>query len=68
MTRREFLRLVGDGSLLDGVIVDKNCRIGEGVYVQGGGENKVPENPSVVIQDGIIVIPKGTILTDGWRL
>ena len=59
---------VGDGSLLDGVIVDKNCRIGEGVYVQGGGENKVPENPSVVIQDGIIVIPKGTILTDGWRL
>ena len=59
---------VGDGSLLDGVIVDKNCRIGEGVYVQGGGENKVPENPSVVIQDGIIVIPKETTLPDGWRL
>lgn len=59
---------VGDGSLLDGVIVDKNCRIGDGVHVRGGDVLKVPENPAVVIQDGVIVIPKGTILPDGWRL
>ncbi len=59
---------VGDGSLLDGVIVDKNCRIGEGVHVQGGDVMKVPENTPVVIQDGIIVIPKATVLRDGWRL
>jgi glucose-1-phosphate adenylyltransferase len=59
---------VGDGSLLDGVIVDKNCRIGKGVHIRGGNVLKVPENTPVVIQDGIIVIPKGTILPDGWRL
>ena len=59
---------VGDGSLLDGVIVDKNCRIGNGVHVRGGDVLKVPENPAVVIQDGVIVIPKGTILPDGWQL
>ena len=59
---------VGDGSLLDGVIVDKNCRIGEGVHVQGGESPKLPEDSCVVVQDGIIVIPKETILPDGWRL
>lgn len=59
---------VGDGSFLDGVIVDKNCRIGEGVHVQGGDVVKVPEGSPVVIQDGIIVIPKETTLPDGWRL
>ena len=59
---------VGDGSLLDGVIVDKNCRIGEGVHIRGGEVLKVPENTPVTIQDGIIVVPKETILLDGWRL
>ena len=59
---------VGDGSFLDGVIVDKNCRIGNGVHIRGGDVLKVPENTPVVIQDGIIVVPKGTILADGWRL
>ncbi len=60
---------VGDGSLLDGVIVDKNCRIGAGVHVQGGGDClTIPERFPAVIQDGIIVIPKETILADGWRL
>lgn len=59
---------VGDGSYLDGVIVDKNCRIGEGVHIQGGDVVKVPDGSPIVIQDGIIVIPKETILPDGWRL
>ena len=59
---------VGDGSLLDGVIVDKNCRIGAGVHVRGGDVLKVPSNIPIVIQDGIIVIPKETVLPDGWRL
>lgn len=59
---------VGDGSLLDGVIVDKNCRIGQGVHVRGREALNVPENTPIVVQDGIIVIPKETTLPDGWRL
>lgn len=59
---------VGDGTLLDGVIVDKNCRIGQGVHVQGGESLNITERAQVVIQDGIIVIPKETVLPDGWRL
>jgi glucose-1-phosphate adenylyltransferase len=59
---------VGDGSFLDGVIVDKNCRIGEGVHIRGGQVVKVPTGSPVVIQDGIIVVPKETVLADGWRM
>lgn len=57
---------IGDGSVLDGVIVDKNCRIGRKVEVV----NTRPlagDDTSVVVQDGIVVIPKGTTLKDGWK-
>lgn len=59
---------VGDGSFLDGVIVDKNCRMGEGVHIQGGKAQAIPKDSPVVLQDGIIVVPKETVLSDGWRL
>ena len=57
---------IGDGSLLDGVIVDKNCRIGRNVQVS----NTKPlsnSDSSVVLADGIIVIPKETTLPNEWR-
>lgn len=59
---------VGDGSLLDRVIVDKNCRLGRGVRVQDGHLHAIPEDSPIVVQDGIIVIPKETILPDGWHM
>ena len=57
---------IGDGSLLDGVIVDKNCRIGRNVQVS----NTKPlsnSDSSVVLADGIIVIPKETTLPNEWH-
>ncbi|MBS0204339.1 MAG: glucose-1-phosphate adenylyltransferase [Planctomycetes bacterium] len=57
---------IGDGSVLDGVIVDKNCRVGRNVNVS----NKRPlsnVDPDVTSQDGIIVISKGTTLPDAWN-
>lgn len=57
---------VGEGSILDGVIVDKNCRIGRNVRVTNH-EPLSSGNSSVVVADGIIVVPKGTTLKDGWR-
>ena len=57
---------IGDGSLLDGVIVDKNCRIGRNVQVSNtkplsNGDSRV------VLADGIIVVPKETTLPNEWR-
>ena len=59
---------IGDGSHIEGAIVDKNCRIGRNVRVanQKGVEN-TPETPQGMIRDGVVVLPKGTTLPDGWK-
>ncbi len=57
---------IGEGSVLDGVIIDKNCRLGRGVNVS----NTRPltgTDSRVVVQDGIIVVSKGTTLPNGWQ-
>jgi glucose-1-phosphate adenylyltransferase len=58
---------IGAGSHIEGAIVDKNCRIGRNVVVklpQGFPRNG--EHGPIVVNDGIIVIPKGAVLPDGW--
>jgi glucose-1-phosphate adenylyltransferase len=60
---------IGDGSLIDGAIVDKNCRIGTNVLIVN--ERKLvdsKETAEAIIRDGIVVIPKGAIVPDGWSL
>jgi glucose-1-phosphate adenylyltransferase len=60
---------IGDGSEIDGVIVDKNCRIGAGVrVVNDQGLDSSPETPEYMICDGIVVVQKGAVLPDGWKL
>ena len=59
---------VGDYSYLDGVIVDKNCRIGQGVHIQATPELKATADSPVAVEDGIIVVPKQSTLPDGWRM
>lgn len=60
---------IGDNSYIDGTIVDKNCRVGAGVrIVNDAGIIDGPDNPSAVIRDGIVVVPKGSILPHGWKL
>lgn len=57
---------IGDGSVVDGVIVDKNCRIGHGVHVSNTHPLSTG-NTDVVVADGIIIVPKGTMLPDKWK-
>jgi glucose-1-phosphate adenylyltransferase len=59
---------VGDGTLIDGAIVDKNCHIGAGVEVVGDPNQRdriTGENWEML--DGIMVVPKNAVLRDGWR-
>jgi glucose-1-phosphate adenylyltransferase len=60
---------IGEGSVIEGAIVDKNCRIGKRVVVRLPSENP-PDGRCgpVIVRDGVIVIPKNTILPDGWKL
>jgi glucose-1-phosphate adenylyltransferase len=57
--------LVGDGAVIERAILDKDCRIGRHVKIinQKGIENGEGEN--YVIRDGIVAIPRGTIVPDG---
>jgi glucose-1-phosphate adenylyltransferase len=57
---------IDDGSQLDGVIVDKNCRIGKNVDVSNTRPVSNADS-KVVLADGIIVVPKGMTLPDGWK-
>ena len=58
---------VGAGSHVEGAIIDKNCRIGCNVRViNGHGLENSEETPFGMVRDGILVIPKGTTLPDGW--
>jgi glucose-1-phosphate adenylyltransferase len=57
---------IGDGSVLDGVIIDKNCRIGRNVHVTNTRPLSNVDS-AVVVQDGIIVVSKGTTLPDMWK-
>ncbi|HWA99933.1 MAG TPA: glucose-1-phosphate adenylyltransferase [Pirellulales bacterium] len=60
---------IGDGSLIDGVIVDKNCRIGRSVHVVNEqGLEESPDTGAVMIRDGILVVHKEATLPDGWRM
>lgn len=60
---------VGDGTHIDGAIVDKNCRIGRNVRILPGSSPLADRDlENAIIRDGIIVIPKDARLNDGWRL
>lgn len=60
---------IGDGTLIDGAIVDKNCRVGRNVCIRNEqGVDSAPETEHAVICDGIVLVPKGTTLPNGWRM
>ncbi len=57
---------VGDNSVIEGAIIDKNARIGKNVKVTNQrGVVDSEEHPTHVIRDGVVVIPKAAILKDG---
>jgi glucose-1-phosphate adenylyltransferase len=62
---------IGEGSLVEGAIVDKNCRIGRNVRViNSAGVVNSPDidNDQAVISEGVVVVPKDAVLPDGWKL
>jgi glucose-1-phosphate adenylyltransferase len=57
---------VGANSVIERAIIDKNARIGQNVrIINRGGTEDMEAKPTHVIRDGVVVIPKYTILNDG---
>lgn len=60
---------IGDGTRVEGAIVDKNCRIGSNIRIcNESGIEQTPESAGAMIADGVVVIVKDAILPDGWRM
>ncbi|MCA9212065.1 MAG: glucose-1-phosphate adenylyltransferase [Planctomycetales bacterium] len=60
---------IGDSCLIEGAIVDKNCRIGSNVRISNTqGVSTLPEDGDVSIRDGIPVVCKDGIVHDNWSM
>lgn len=59
---------IGSGSKIQGAIIDKNVRIGENVVIQPFPRGTEMDGPNWVVRDGIVVIPKNTIIPAGTRI
>ena len=58
---------IGEGTVISRTIVDKNARIGSGVRLLNEAQvSKADgENGSYYIRDGIIIVPKNAVISDG---
>ncbi len=56
---------IGQDSVLDKVIVDKNARIGRGVRLVNERGIDTEDGPNYYIRNGIIVVPKDAVIPDG---
>ncbi len=59
---------IGEGSLIQDAIVDKNARIGKNVRIVNKGEVTEAVGDGWVIRDGVAVVAKGAVLPDGTTI
>jgi glucose-1-phosphate adenylyltransferase len=55
---------IGRNCVIENAIIDKNARIGNNVMVRTEGKPSHVDNPLYYIRDGIVVIPKNTVIPD----
>ncbi|MCB8950920.1 MAG: glucose-1-phosphate adenylyltransferase [Ardenticatenales bacterium] len=56
---------IGDDTVIEGAIIDKNARIGKGVRIRIDTTRPDSESENWVARDGLVIIPKNAILPDG---
>ncbi len=57
---------IGERCYIRNAIIDKNCRIGNDVRINGGEHLPDSDHPLYTVKDGIVVVKKGAILPDGF--
>ncbi|MDR0534366.1 MAG: glucose-1-phosphate adenylyltransferase [Verrucomicrobiales bacterium] len=56
---------IGANTKIHGAIVDKNARIGKNVVISNEGKPAHFDSTLYYVREGIVIIPKGTIVPDG---
>lgn len=59
---------IGSGSCIEGAIIDKNARLGENVTILPFPHGTDIDAENWVVRDGIVVIPKDSIIQPGTRI
>ncbi len=59
---------IGRHCVLDGVIVDKNARIGDDVHLVNAAQVQDADGPGYVIREGIIIVRNGATVPSGTRV
>ena len=57
---------IGERSYIRNAIIDKNCRIGDDVRINGGPHLPNADHSLYTVKDGIVVVKKGAILPNGF--
>jgi glucose-1-phosphate adenylyltransferase len=56
---------IGGGSVIEDAIIDKNVRIGRRVTIRAAGKAAEMDGPNFYVRDGVVIIPKGAVVSDG---
>ncbi|MBU2949647.1 glucose-1-phosphate adenylyltransferase [Tamlana agarivorans] len=64
--RINILMGIGQRCFIKNAIIDKNCRIGDDVRINGGSHLKDTETDTYAVKDGIVVIKSGATIPHGY--
>jgi glucose-1-phosphate adenylyltransferase len=57
---------IGERCYIRNAIIDKNCRIGDDVRINGGTHLGDSDHTLYTVKDGIVVVKKGAVLPNGF--
>jgi glucose-1-phosphate adenylyltransferase len=56
---------IGEGTVIENAIIDKNASIGKNVQILGSGRKAEAEGPGWVVRDGVVVVTRNAEIPDG---
>jgi glucose-1-phosphate adenylyltransferase len=59
---------IGQHCVIEGAIIDKNARIGDGVVITPEGKPDNVDGDNYHVRDGVIVVPKGAVIAAGTSI
>jgi glucose-1-phosphate adenylyltransferase len=59
---------IGRNAVINGALIDKNARIGDGVVITPEGKPENLDGENYYIRDGVVVVPKGAVIPAGTSI
>jgi glucose-1-phosphate adenylyltransferase len=56
---------IGEGTIIDGAIIDKNARIGRNVHIRCWPDRPDFDSEDWVAREGLVIVPKSGTIPDG---